>query len=410
MISMDRSHPAERQLPSLRGLTYAEGVNVEQIVDAVRPQVESGVVPGAVVGILDRGRERVAAIGATEPDGSTPLAADTVMRISSNTKPLIAALALVLIEAGMLDLTDAVEKYLPELANRRVLRHPGANLDDTVPAQRSATVEDLLTMRMGFGHVLDGPSPAVATATAAGLGFGPPDPTSPPPPDEWIARFATLPLLDQPGTTWRYEISFAVLGVLLARATATPLDVLLCERLLEPLGLSDTAFHSSTEALPPAYRRNDDGTLVLFDGSGQDSRWTVAPAFPDACGGLVSTASDLLRFAGVLLGGGAPLMSAPSVQAMTTDALTPAQRAAPSAAPFLNGGGWGYGVGIADTPGGRRYGWAGGLGTLWWSWPDRDTAAVLLTQVMPPAPTVFDAFTNTIESALSSQPPPTTMP
>lgn len=384
-------------------------MNVEQIVDAVRPHVETGVVPGAVVGILDGGRESVAAIGATESDRSTPLAATTVMRISSNTKPLIAALALVLVEEGVLDLTDAVEKYLPELADRRVLRRPGADLDDTVPAQRSITVEDLLTMRMGFGHVLDGSSPAVDAAVAAGLGFGPPDPTGPPPPDEWIARFAALPLLDQPGTTWRYELSFAVLGVLLARATATPLDVLLRERLLNPLGLSHTAFQASAEALPSSYRR-DDGRLVVFDSAGPDSRWTVAPAFPDARGGLVSTAWDLLRFAGVLLAGGAPLLSAPSVRAMTTDALTPAQRAAPSAAPFLNDGGWGYGVGVAETPCGRRYGWAGGLGTLWWSWPQQDTAAVLLTQVMPPVPAVFEAFTTTIESVLASRPSRTVMP
>lgn len=400
-----RSQFRTRSLPIVRDGGYADAVNVEQVVDAVGPHVETGVVPGAVIGILDGGREQVAAVGATEPGGSTPLAAHSVMRISSNTKPFIAALTVVLIEEGVLDLQGSVERYLPELAARRVLRRPGADLNDTMPAQRSITVEDLLTMRMGFGHVLDGPSPAVDAAVAAGLGFGPPDPTAPLPPDEWIARFAALPLLDQPGTTWRYEISFAVLGVLLSRATAMPLDLLLRERLLDPLGLSDTAFQASAEALPPAYRLEDDGTLALFDGGGGASRWTVAPVFPDARGGLISTASDLLRFAGVLLAGGAPLLSTASVRAMTADALTPAQRAAPSAAPFLNGGGWGYGIGVADTPGGRRYGWAGGLGTLWWSWPQHDTAAVLLTQVLPPVPTVFEAFTTSIESALARQPP-----
>jgi len=104
----------------------------------------------------------------------------------------------------------------------------------------------------------------------------------------------------------------------------------------------------------------------------------------------------------MLLAGGSPLLSAASVPAMTTDALTPAQRAEPSAAPFLNGGGWGYGVGVADLPDarGHRYGWGGGLGTLWWSYPEHDTTAVLLTQVMPPTGAVLDAFTSAIESAL----------
>ena len=84
---------------------------------------------------------------------------------------------------------------------------------------------------------------------------------------------------------------------------------------------------------------------------------------------------------------------------MTSDHLTAEQRAAPSATTFLNGGGWGYGLGVTESPAGRRYGWGGGLGTLWYSWPDRDLAAVLITQVLPPSASVFDAFTDGIEGA-----------
>jgi CubicO group peptidase (beta-lactamase class C family) len=379
-------------------------LTAEEILDAVRPHVADGAVPGAVVGILRGGAMSVAADGSSTPAGSTPLDPDVVVRISSNTKPIVAALALALVEDDALSLDMPVETHVPELAERRVLRRPDADLDDTVPAERSITVRDLLTMRMGFGQVLDGPSPAVQQAKAAGLGFGPPDPTVPLTPDEWITRFAALPLLEQPGTAWRYELSFAVLGVLLARATDSPLDVLLRERILAPLGMAHTGFRAAPDALPPAYRQGDDG-LVVLDDAGSASRWTVAPAFPDGRGGLVSTARDLLRFAGVLLAGGSPLLPAATVRAMTTDALTPAQRAAPSAAQFLNGGGWGYGVGIADPPNvrGCRYGWGGGLGTLWWSYPEHDTAAVLLTQVMPPVPAALNAFTTAIESALADQ-------
>jgi CubicO group peptidase (beta-lactamase class C family) len=88
---------------------------------------------------------------------------------------------------------------------------------------------------------------------------------------------------------------------------------------------------------------------------------------------------------------------------MTSDQLTPQQRAGPSAATFLDSGGWGYGVGVAEVAAGRRYGWAGGLGTLWYSWPDHDLAAVLVTQVLPPTAEVFDAFTDAVQSGLGSR-------
>jgi CubicO group peptidase (beta-lactamase class C family) len=101
----------------------------------------------------------------------------------------------------------------------------------------------------------------------------------------------------------------------------------------------------------------------------------------------------------MLLDGGGGLLSPSAVAAMTNNQLTAEQQSAPSAATFLNGGGWGYGLGVSDSPVGRRYGWGGGLGTLWYSWPSRDLAAVLVTQVLPPFARVFDAFTDAVESA-----------
>ena len=254
-------------------------------------------------------------------------------------------------------------------------------------------------MRMGFGFVTEGPCPTLDRAAALGLGFGPPDPHGPPAPDEWIARLATLPLLDQPGRAWRYELSAAVLGVLVARAGGRPLGDLLADRLLAPLGTDATGFVADPARLVPAFARDQDGALVDFDGV-TDSRWLTPPAFPDGRGGLVGTAEDLLRFAGMLLDGGAGTLDPAAVAAMTTDRLTPEQRAAPAAAPFLDGGGWGLGVGVVDSPVGPRYGWAGGLGTLWYSWPRHDLAAVLVTQVFPPTGPVFEAFTRTIEDGL----------
>jgi CubicO group peptidase (beta-lactamase class C family) len=374
-------------------------VRSEQLIPAVRPFVESGLVPGAVVGVRHRGETTVDSLGVTEPQGIDPLLIDAVVRISSNTKPMIAALTLLLAQDGVLALDDPVERFLPELAERRVLRRLDGRLDATEPARRSIAIEDLLTMRMGFGWVFESECPAVGRAIELELGFGPPDPQGPPLPGEWIARFATLPLLEEPGSVWRYELAFAVLGVLVARAAGRPLDVALRDRLLAPLGMADTGFVAGTERLVPAFEHRDEG-LVRFDGVG-DSRWAVPPRFPDGRGGLVSSVGDLVRFAGMLLDDGGGLLIPDLVSAMTTDQLTARQRAGPSAATFLNAGGWGYGLGVTENAAGRRYGWAGGLGTLWYSWPDHDLAAILATQVLPPSAELFDAFTNAVESGLN---------
>jgi CubicO group peptidase (beta-lactamase class C family) len=374
-------------------------VRAEGLIAAVRPFVEARLVPGAIIAVRHGRETTVEAMGTTAPDGDEPLRVEAQVRISSNTKPMVAALALRLAEDGVLGLDDPVERFLPELADRRVLRRIDAPPGETEPAQRPIVVEDLLTMRLGFGWVFESECPAVDRAQKLGLGFGPPDPPALPPPDEWITRFGTLPLLEEPGSVWRYELAFAVLGVLVARAAGLPLDVLLTGDLFTPLGMTETGFVADPQRLAPAFARDQNG-LVVFDGV-TDSRWLSRPRFPDARGGLVSTARDLLRFAGMLLDGGGGVLTPSSVVAMTTDQLTPEQRAGPSASTFLDCGGWGYGVGVTRGPAGRRYGWGGGLGTLWYSWPEHDLAAVLITQVLPPSAEMFDVFTSAVESSLS---------
>lgn len=385
------------------GHCYDQAMEALHLVETIRPMVDDGEVPGAVVGVVHHGHTSVAAAGTTEPGGSTAMTADAVMRISSNTKPLVAAVALLLVQDGVLNLDDSVGRFVPELTGRRVLRRIDSHPMDTVPAQRSMTIEDLLTMRMGFGFVLESACPAMKEAEAAGLGFGPPDPTAMPSPDEWLARFARLPLLEHPGTVWRYELAFGVLGIVLARATGQSLDVLMSERLFTPLAMSQTGFVAPLQHLVPAFAQSEDG-LTLFDSILQ-SRWATPPAFPDARSGLVSTASDLLRFAGILLDDSGELLSARSVAAMTSDQLTAEQRSGPSALAFLDGGGWGYGVGVSNGNCGRRYGWGGGLGTLWYSWPEHRAAVVLMTQVLPPSAKLFDAFVNAAEAILKHSQP-----
>src|SRR5258707_12067330 len=123
------------------------------------------------------------------------------------TKPIVAAAAMVLVEETRLRLDEPVDRLLPELANRRVLKSLDSPLDDTVPAHRPITLRDLLTFRLGFGLIMAPPGtyPVQAALREVGLVDGPPNPAAPPAPDEWIRRLGTLPLLHQPGERGMYN-------------------------------------------------------------------------------------------------------------------------------------------------------------------------------------------------------------
>lgn len=190
-----------------------------------------------------------------------------------------------------------------------------------------------------------------------------------------------------------YEVGFAVLGVLISRASEQPLETFFRERIFGPLGMKNTGFHVPAEKLDrlaSCYQANPrTGALELFD-EVEESQWSRPPAFSDATGGLVSTADDYLAFGRILLDGGKHgsehILSKFSVDLMTTDHLTPGQRAASDSIPvFLKGRDWGFGVStitggdaVAATSG--RYGWEGGLGTSWSSDPSEDMVGILMTQ------------------------------
>ena len=365
-----------------------------RVHDAMAGHVERGEVPGLVTLVDRRGEAHADTIGA-RAFGGNPMRRDTIFRVSSLTKPVAAAAAMVLVEDGRLRLDEPVDRLLPELADRRVLRRLDGPLDDTVPAKRPITLRDLLTMRMGFGFIMGPPDdyPILAAAEEQRLGMGPPKPATPHEPDEWIRRFATLPLMHQPGEQWMYEMGLAVLGVLISRASERPLEAFLRERIFGPLGMEDTGFYVPPEKLDrlvTCYRTNPEtGALEPYDGA-EDSQWSRPPAFPDARGGLVSTADDYLAFGRMMLDegehGGERILSRLSVELMTTNHLTPEQRASSGSVPvFLGERGWGFGLSTIPgddaavaTPG--RYGWEGGLGTSWSSDPTEDMVGILLTQ------------------------------
>ncbi|HMC68372.1 MAG TPA: serine hydrolase domain-containing protein, partial [Mycobacteriales bacterium] len=185
-----------------------------------------GELPGMVTLVAQGDEAHVDTIGTMAFGSDKPMSRDTIFRVASLTKPILATATMLLVEDGTLALDEPIDRLLPELADRRVLRRIDGPLDDTVPANRPITVEDLLTFRMGYGLVIeptatppfDPPFPIVRAANELQLVMGPPDPRTPHDPDQWMERFATLPLMYQPGERWQYNTGSLVLGVLLARA------------------------------------------------------------------------------------------------------------------------------------------------------------------------------------------------
>lgn len=362
---------------------------------ALAGHVERGEVPGVVTLVSHRGEVHVDTIGMKSVSGNEPMQRDTIFRISSMTKPLAAAATMLLVEESRFQLDDPVDALLPELADRKVLKRVSGPLEDTVPANRPITVRDLLTMRMGFGFILEPSStyPIHQAATELGVMPGPPLPMTPFSPDEWLRRFATLPLMYHPGANFTYQTPFSVLSVLLERAAEQPLETLLRERILEPLGMKDTSFSVPPEKLDrlaSCYTASaQPGALELYDDA-NDSAWHNPPRFPDAGGGLVSTVDDYLAFGQMMLDGGTyrgeRILTRTAVEAMTTNQLTPEQQA--SGGFFLDGGReWGLGVSVltdADdvAVGAGRFGWDGGLGTSWYSDPSKGLVGILMTQVL----------------------------
>jgi len=366
-------------------------LGLRHLDEVARGHVGDDRVPGLVY-LVARGDQVHAAALGTLTIGGAPAARDSLFRIASTTKPITAAATLALAHEGLLDLDAPVGAVLPELASPRVLARMDGPLDDTVPARRPITAKDLLTFTFGFGVITEmfmapEPWPVVAASQALKLStIGPPAPDVQPEPDAWIAGLGSLPLLAQPGERWMYNTGASVLGVLVARAAGQPIAEVMRTRIFEPLGMTDTGFWTArTDRLATSYQPMPDGLVVYDPPAGA---WSRPPAFGDAAGGLVSTADDLLAFARMLLRGGGGVLTAAAVGAMTTDQLTPGQKAHGGLGPhFFDHTSWGYCQAVrADG----SFGWDGGLGTSWLVDPDEDLTIISLTQRMwetsdPPA-------------------------
>ena len=370
----------------------AGGVSSKRLArvrELLERHVDSGFVPGALAVLARHGQVHIEATGnlAFEGAGSaTPMAGDTICRLGSMTKPIVAACAMTLVEDCTLRLDDPVDDLLPELADMRVLADPDGPLEDTVAARRPITLRDLLTYTLGTGVVPVEPGTVpIADALYA---------LATPSPDEWIRRLGTLPLLHQPGERWMYDTAADVTGVLIARATGMSFGEALRERLCDPLGMKDTAFSVTGEhlgRLATAYERDDAATGEPVVEDGPDGRWSRPPAFEGGGGGLVSTADDFLAFATALLAGGSHqhgerVLSRASVTLMTSDQLTPAQKAVSGFWPgYFDDMGWGFGMSVRTRrthlgPSAGSYGWPGFYGTAWYNDPAERMTTILIMQ------------------------------
>ncbi|MDF5751561.1 serine hydrolase domain-containing protein [Spongiactinospora sp. TRM90649] len=391
--------------------------------DVLARHVESGRIPG-LVALVSRGDEtHVEAIGTMRHDGGPPMSRDTIFRMASTSKPVTAAATMVLLDECGLRLDDLVQTWLPELADRQVLKRIDGPLDDTVPARRPITVRDVLTSTFGLGMDMTSLGTPIMNAVF-GQGLTPDLPEPMPEPDEWMRRLGTLPLMHHPGEHWQYHIGNDLLGVLVARVTGRSFETFLRERAFGPLGMKDTGFHVPADQihrLPPLYAPDPQtGEFMVWD-EAEGGRYSRPPAFQGGGGGLVSTVDDYHAYFRMLLNGGTHgaerILSRPAVELMTTNRLTAEQTAARTALATNNvhisygqgqHGGWGFGMAVRTYRGDYaptgQFGWDGGSGTSTYADPTTGLTGILLTQVgmTVPAPAhVIHDFWTTVYQALN---------
>lgn len=364
-------------------------MNLDLNQSAIREACDTGLLAGAVTMVWQRGQVlQVNEIGYRDVGAGLPMSRDTVFRIASMTKPITVAAAMSLVDAGKLALADPISRWLPEFAAPAVLADPAGPVDKTVPAHRPITVEDLMTHRSGIGYGFTVSGPIAREYQRLPFGQGP---------DAWLAALAGLPLVYQPGEALTYGHGIDVLGVLLSRIEGKPIAQVLDERILGPLGMTDTGFFVSPAARRRAATMYRIGADTLHDDAMGPVPVTM-PVFPNAGGGLLSTADDYLAFARMLLGDGVVdgvrVLSEQSAAAMRTDRLTDDQKRQPFlGAPFWVGRGFGLNLSVVTDPakstplygpgGAGTFSWPGAYGTWWQADPENELILIYLIQNSP---------------------------
>ena len=364
---------------------------LEAIPGILNGVIEAGDLSGAVTLVWRKGEEvRFDALGLRDRESKTPMTRDTLFRIASMTKPVTSVAALMLMEEGKLALTDPITKWAPEFADMKVLRSATGPVDDTYPAPRDITIDDLMTHRSGLAYAFTSIGP-IAFAHQKTLGDVLNAEMTP---DAWMKALGGLPLTYAPGERFHYSHATDVLGFIVGRIEGMDFRDVLMKRIFGPLGMVDTDFY-----IPPAKRDRAAVVYKLDEAANQlnpvaFSRHDTPPAFCGGGGGLISTADDYLKFARMLLHDGevdgVRLLKRETVALMRTNRLTDAQRTIDfMGIPFWMGQGFGLGVSVVTDPekqawmgAGSKgaFGWPGAFGTWWQADPEEDLIILYLVQ------------------------------
>ena len=360
--------------------------------------VDSGKLPGVTVCVMRKGQLAFAeTYGKMDVERNKPVRPDTIFRIYSMTKPLTSTAIMMLYEEGRFQLDDPISKFVPAFANQRVFVGGSRGKIDTVPAERDITFRDLLTHTSGltYGMMETNAVDAMYRAKEGGVDFQ----TSTATLKDVVERAAALPLIAQPGKAWNYSISTDVLGYLVEVISGQPFEKFLVEKVIKPLGMVDTDFHVPKEKhdrFAANYGAGSGGRLSLLDDPGK-SPYLAPRTVNSGGGGLVSTASDYLRFCKFVLNkgciDGVRLLGRKTVELMTSNHLKGdmGDMGAPrfSESTYL-GIGFGLGFSVMIDPAKAQilgtkgeFAWGGAASTAFWCDPAEDMAVVLLTQLMP---------------------------
>jgi len=334
--------------------------------------IDEGQVNGSIACVFRHGKLDLYAVeGWLDADHKNRMREDAIFYLASLSKPVTGVAALILMEQGKIKPEDPIDRWLPELANRKVLRKPDGPLDETIPSPRAITVSDLLSMHMGMGG--DGPAGPFADALKANAWTPDSDP------DTWLKHLAEIPLQFAPGEKWLNDTSVDVLGLLIRRVTGGTLTAFEQEHIYGPLGMKDAGFY-----VPPA-------KLDRLAGYPEPNKPTqTKPAsFESGGDGMYATAPDYLRFARMLLNkgelDGKRILRTSSIEAITKDRFRPEEH---RSGPFFDrypGRGFGYTVAIRTeplTPGPSlgAFNWAGSSGVWFVVDPARYMVVLLMAQ------------------------------
>src|SRR3984957_7783711 len=376
--AVPQTPPLPQAKPESLGLS---SVRLQRMSDAFKRDIDKGIIPGVTVMVARRGQIGwFEALGEQNPAASAPAAQNSIYRIFSMTKPIVSVGIMMLLEEGRFLLNDAIAKYIPEFADQKVGVENNGKLD-LVPLARPITIQDLLRHTSGITYDHTGNSMVQQQYQQSRLRSRKISNA------EHATLVAGLPLLCQPGAEWNYSRSTDILGRIIEVVSGKSLSAFLTERILAPLQMAETAFHTGAEnadrlAEPFAADPWSGEKVQLFNMLEQ-------PVMESGGGGLVSTTMDYARFCQMLLNGGVldgvRIIGRKTLQLMASDHLGPKVKIESPLMPAGHGFGLGFAVrtdpGMASFPGSvGQFFWSGIAGTFFWIDPKEDLFAVLMSQ------------------------------